>query len=90
MKTIHKIKLTAVGSHTHYANTQKGENMKTTMKTAKAYLQTIGFKLSKDSETGEYRVNKTGAPESHAYYTDSIEDAIDTAIFQNNLKKGNN
>lgn len=28
---------------------------------------------------GEYRVNLFGSPESHAYYTTSLDDAVNTA-----------
>lgn len=49
-----------------------------TLKAAKEFLRdkhmTITFK------EGEYRVNHNGAGEDTAYYSDSLEDAVGTAV----------
>lgn len=48
-----------------------------TIKQAKSYLKTLNFVIT--YYDGEYRVKPKGAAESQAYYTSSIEDAIETA-----------
>lgn len=42
-------------------------------------MKVEGITFKKDRETGEWRVNYTGASERYAYYTTCKWDAIDTA-----------
>ncbi len=62
-----------------------------TQKEAMKALKNVGIVL-KRTEYGEYRVNFKGGKEASAYYTDDLQDAIDTgmAMFkrQHELKYG--
>lgn len=49
-----------------------------TLVQAKATLRAVGVTISK--RHGEYRVNLRGGREATAYYTDDIEDAVNTGL----------
>lgn len=49
-----------------------------TLAQAKAILRAVGVTINKCH--GEYRVNLLGAGEGPAYYTDDIQDAVDTGL----------
>ena len=49
-----------------------------TIKAAKAALKPHGISLNK--KDGEYRVNFVGGREETAYYTNDIDDAVNTGI----------
>ena len=49
---------------------------KPTLAQAKATLRAVGVTITK--RHGEYRVNLRGGQEATAYYTDDIEDAVNT------------
>jgi hypothetical protein len=51
-----------------------------TMKQARTALQEIGYTIKK--EDGEYRVNLSGGNEATAYYTEDLNDAVNTAQFE--------
>ncbi len=48
-----------------------------TLKDAKATLKALGMSINKN-QWGEYRVNFLGGDEATAYYTDDLEDAVNT------------
>jgi len=48
-----------------------------TLKDAKATLRALGMSINKN-QWGEYRVNFLGGDEAGAYYTDDLEDAVNT------------
>jgi len=50
---------------------------KLTLREARQHLRGIGHTLR--HREGEYRVSRAGAPEAHAYYTNDLQDAVDTA-----------
>lgn len=50
----------------------------TTFAQVKAELREIGITISVDRDYGEYRVNFAGGSEATAYYTNDIDDALDT------------
>lgn len=50
----------------------------TTLKNAQARVRRWGMSLRKND--GEYRVNFSGGREATAYYTNDLEDAVDTAF----------
>ena len=47
---------------------------------AKVYAGTLGFTLTFNRDTGEYRLCPRNADEHRAYYTPDLQDAIDTAL----------
>lgn len=49
-----------------------------TLAQAKEKLKTISYSLSK--KDGEYRINSIGGKEATAYYTNDLDDAVNTAI----------
>jgi hypothetical protein len=51
-----------------------------TVKEASRQVRAIGYTLRKTGHGAEIRVNKKGAPESMAYYTDDLKDAVLTAM----------
>lgn len=59
---------------------------KLTLKTATALLSEMGFSLRK--RDGEFRVNIHNGAEETAYYTDDIQDAVDTAKHMATLNVG--
>lgn len=52
-----------------------------TISEAKQTLRIIGISLTRIVETNEYRVNLRNGTEATAYYTNDIEDAIDTGRY---------
>jgi hypothetical protein len=50
-----------------------------TIKEAKARIRPLGLVLRNDIEAGEYRVNYRGGREATAYYTNDLDDAVNTA-----------
>ncbi len=48
------------------------------LKTAKDTLRPFGIIINSRPNTGEYRVNFANGREATAYYTDDIEDAVET------------
>lgn len=53
--------------------------MTITIKKATAYCRSQGFTLRKTDE-GKFRLNFRGGPEATAYYTDDLQDAVDTVM----------
>lgn len=53
-------------------------NKKMTFKEAQKWAQSKGLVLTKDADSGEYRVNFKGGKEATAYYTDDLPDAVGT------------
>lgn len=49
-----------------------------TLATAKQFLSTMGMKITKSND--EYRVNFKNGNEATAYYTDDLDDAVNTGI----------
>jgi len=49
-----------------------------TLAQAKTILRAVGVTINKHH--GEYRVNPLGSGEGPAYYTDDIQDAVDTGL----------
>lgn len=49
-----------------------------TLARAKAVLRAVGVTINK--RHGEYRVNLLGGREATAYYTDDIQDAVETGL----------
>lgn len=47
---------------------------------AKRKVRPYGMTISKDPQTGEFRVNFLGGREVTAYYTDDLDDAVETAV----------
>jgi hypothetical protein len=50
-----------------------------TLQKAKSIARHLGFTLRK-VRSGDYRVNLRDGNETTAYYTDSLEDAVNTAV----------
>lgn len=50
-----------------------------TIREAQAIARSLGVTISRTSTPGEFRVNVRGGSEATAYYTDDIQDALDTA-----------
>jgi len=48
-------------------------------KEAETYCHSNGFTLRKTDE-GKFRLNFRGGPEATAYYTDELQDAVDTVL----------
>jgi hypothetical protein len=53
--------------------------VKITIKDAKAQLREVGVSVKKN-QYNEFEVRIKGAPESHIYYTDDLQDAVDTGF----------
>lgn len=49
-----------------------------TLATAKKFLSTLNIKITKSDD--EYRVNFKNGNEATAYYTDDLDDAVNTGI----------
>ena len=50
-----------------------------TLKKAKSIARRLGFTL-REVRSGDYRVNFRDGNETTAYYTDNLEDAVNTAV----------